>query len=81
MYLSRPIDVYLQLDGVFWHGLDKPLEEIVSFPQVIFQFEDDHKQDAWFQIRGLKLVQITDLEWNVCYQNGNFDSITLKLGG
>lgn len=80
-YYVKPLNVYVQLDGVFWHGLDKPLEEIAEFPRIYEQYESDREQDLWFQSNGLRLVRVTDQEWNKCYQTGNFDSILEKLGG
>lgn len=80
-YYVRDTDTYVQLDGVFWHGLNKPLEELVSFPRVLSQYNDDRDQDAWFLSRDLRLVRITDLEWNKCYRAKDFGDILKKLGG
>ena len=61
------IDTYVQLDGVYWHGLDKPIEEIreSSKPRDIGRvgkWEQDRKQDEWFASHSLRLVRVTDLE-------------------
>jgi len=60
------IDTYVQLDGVYWHGLDRPIEEIreSSKPRDIARvgkWEQDRRQDAWFASHSLRLVRVTDL--------------------
>jgi very-short-patch-repair endonuclease len=72
-----PIDVviknddqvtYVQYDGVYWHGLDRPLEEIALHKKprdVVIQqkWSIDRRQDVWFVEQGLKLVRVTDAEF------------------
>jgi G:T-mismatch repair DNA endonuclease (very short patch repair protein) len=72
--LGRPIDVflmdediYVQIDGRYWHGLDRPIEEIraSSYPRdrtIAERWEADRRQDEQFAERGLRLVRVTDLE-------------------
>jgi hypothetical protein len=62
------IVTYVQIDGVYWHGLDRPLSEIQSSDRKIDQvilgkIITDNKQNEWFQNQNLKLVRISDLEW------------------
>jgi hypothetical protein len=61
----RSIDTYVQLDGVYWHGLDRPIELIAEHRtkrdvQIHKKWATDREQDAWFAERGMKLVRITD---------------------
>lgn len=61
------IDTYIQLDGVYWHGLDRPIEIIQASSrprdQAIYQkWLNDREQDAWFAEKGLRLVRITDVQ-------------------
>lgn len=61
------IQLYLQVDGIYWHGLDRSIEEIKKFKNkrdvTIFQaFQRDKQQDVWFPENNLKLVRITDKE-------------------
>lgn len=67
-FYIKSIDVYVQFDGVYWHGLDRPLEEIQEFKtprdRVIYRkFLTDREQEKWFQERNLKLVRVTDREF------------------
>jgi len=62
------LDTYVQLDGVYWHGLDRPIEEIrgSSVPrdqQIVRKWETDRKQDAWFVEQGIRLMRITDVDF------------------
>jgi very-short-patch-repair endonuclease len=61
------IDVYLQLDGVYWHGLNRPREDIESSSnprdKVIFEtMGRDVRQNEWFGSNEKKLVRVTDLQ-------------------
>lgn len=72
--LRRPIDVflidedvYVQIDGRYWHGLDRLIEEIKasSYPRdrsIAERWEADRRQDEQFTEHGLRLVRVTDLE-------------------
>ena len=60
-------DIYLQIDGRYWHGLDRPLEEIkqssAGRDKSIYQrWFSDREQDEQFFAAGLRLVRITDKE-------------------
>ncbi len=72
-------DTYVQLDGEFWHGLDKPYTEL--HPKGREAFDRDRAQDEWFASQGKRLVRITDKELATCCAQNNWDSIVLKLGG
>lgn len=58
---------YVQIDGVFWHGLDRHLEEIIALKnkldsRILMTHAKDRKQDAWFNARSMRLARITDKE-------------------
>lgn len=64
-FYIEDVDTYVQFDGVYWHGLDRPIDEIRnSFTprdaSIVRNWECDRKQDAAFRAKGLKLVRITD---------------------
>lgn len=66
-FYVKNIDTYVQLDGVYWHGLDRPIEEIAKFTtkrdrQIYVKWLTDRDQDAWFKHNDLKLRRITDVE-------------------
>ena len=58
--------VLMQIDGVYWHGLDRPLKMIKEFKTprdytIFIKYECDRQQDAYCLEHGLKLVRITDM--------------------
>lgn len=62
------IDTYVQFDGVYWHGLDRPIEavrECVSSRDGIIArtWEIDREQERWFREHRLRLVRVTDEEY------------------
>jgi hypothetical protein len=63
------IDVYLQFDGVYWHGLDRKIEEIKLFKnkqdKVIYStYCRDKLQNAYFKTNNLKLIRLTDKQFS-----------------
>lgn len=58
-------DVYVQLDGSYWHGLDRPIDVIKSSTKprdgaIVRAFYRDREQDAWFAAQNMRLIRITD---------------------
>jgi hypothetical protein len=58
-------DTYVQLDGVYWHGLDRDIKEIRHSQSkrdntIMKMIEHDRIQDLWFKEHRLKLIRITD---------------------
>lgn len=63
-YYVPSVDVYFEADGVFWHGLGTPYDELHSRQRS--QYDKDRAQDEWFMNNQLKLVRVTDeqiVEW------------------
>lgn len=57
--------IYIQFDGVYWHGLDRPIEIIKEFKnprdKVIYEtYLRDQEQNKWFKENNLKLVRVKD---------------------
>jgi very-short-patch-repair endonuclease len=64
-FFIKPTKIYLQVDGAYWHGLDRIPEIIKESKKLrdlyIFKnIEKDNKQNKWFLENNLKLVRITD---------------------
>jgi hypothetical protein len=60
-------NIYIQFDGVFWHGLDRPIAEIRQSlrpvdQQIVRKWETDRAQENWFDVQRLCLVRVTDVE-------------------
>jgi hypothetical protein len=67
-FYVHTIDTYIQLDGVYWHGLDRPrhvLESSMSPRDAVIlrTYQIDQEQNAWFRDNGLRLVRITDKQF------------------
>jgi len=63
----KSLDLYIQLDGVYWHGLDRPIDVIAEGltkrdVQIYHKYLTDRAQDEWFRTRGLKLLRLTDVQ-------------------
>ncbi len=61
------LSCYLQYDGVYWHGLNRPLDVIKNSPlerdkKIYEGYLRDRKQDEWFKANNLVLIRITDLQ-------------------
>lgn len=66
-FYVHTISVYVELDGEYWHGLDRPIEQIAlartrTDRKILGTHHSDRMQDIWFRDNGLKLVRITDKE-------------------
>lgn len=63
-----PLHTFVQLDDVYWHGLDRPLELIREFvhsrDRIIYQkWLTDREQDEAYKRRGIRLIRVTDLQF------------------
>lgn len=62
------IDTYVQFDGVYWHGLDRPIEiirasKLIRDQAIVKKWETDQKQNVWFFANRLRLIRVTDLHF------------------
>jgi hypothetical protein len=72
-------DVYVEEDGVFWHGLDHPYEQLHESKRL--KYDADRMQDEWFRSRGRRLVRITDEEVKMCHELNDWSLILTRLEG
>jgi len=66
-FYIKTIDLYIQLDGVYWHGLDRPIEDIKKFEHkrdsVIYTtYMRDIEQVMWFKENNKRLVRGNSVE-------------------
>ena len=54
-------DVYIQFDGVYYHGLDRPYDQLS--PVIRRKYDRDRAVDALFSRLGLRLIRVTDKRW------------------
>jgi hypothetical protein len=72
-FYVKSIDVYVQFDGLYWHALEKSIEEIrqsglAGNKHDMARYRKwlvDRQQDTWFLKRHLRLVRISDKEFKV----------------
>lgn len=63
-FYVKSIDTYVQFDGDYWHGLDRPISVIKEFKtkrdrQIYYKWCVDRKQDVWFKTNMMKLIRIS----------------------
>jgi hypothetical protein len=73
------IQTYVQADGVFWHGLDRPYDEL--HPKGREAYDRDREQDEWFRASGHRLVRVTDQEIMMCHELNDWSLILTRLEG
>lgn len=78
-FYVKNLDVYVEVDGVFWHGLTSTYENL--HPKQRGQYDRDRAKDAWFLSVNKRLVRVTDVELLACQDSGNWSDIVAKLGG
>lgn len=66
MYVKK-LDTYVQVDSVYWHGLDRSIEKILEFKnprdKTIYEtYLRDQEQNDWFKTNSKKLIRFTDKE-------------------
>ncbi len=59
-FYIKGIDTYVQLDGVYWHGLNVPYEELRGTPKL--KFDRDRACDEHFAATRRKLIRVTDID-------------------
>jgi hypothetical protein len=69
-FYIKSMDTYVQFDGIYWHGLDRPLNEIRKIKSqrdkaILKTVERDYLQNCWFKDNNLKLIRITDKQFNL----------------
>lgn len=64
-FLVHDVSTYVQLDGVYWHGLDRPIEQIrlrasKHDVRILGTMQRDVEQNHYCATHGIRLVRITD---------------------
>lgn len=67
-FYVKSLDTYIQFDGEYWHGLDRPIELIRTSMKprdraIVGKWETDRRQVAWFAEHGMRLVRVTDVQF------------------
>jgi len=67
-FYIKTTNVYVQFDGVYWHGLNKPIDVIKTETAkrsmtIVATYEKDRHQDLWFKENNVRLIRITDQQF------------------
>jgi hypothetical protein len=67
-FYIRTINLYVELDGVYWHGLDRPIEQIELLKSkrdaiILRHYSTDRDLESYAKSNGMKLLRITDKEY------------------
>ena len=62
------IDLFVQIDGSYWHGLDRPIDVIKQFKSkqdvIIYKkYMTDQEQKSWFEDKKLNLLRVLDTQF------------------
>jgi very-short-patch-repair endonuclease len=68
-FYIKSLNLYLQLDGIYWHGLNRDISQIknsnIRQDKKIYQnYLRDQKLNSYMKEKGLKMVRITDEFFN-----------------
>lgn len=69
-FYIKSTKTYIQFDGIYWHGLDRPLNEIRKMKSqrdkaILKTVKRDYLQNCWFKDNNLKLIRITDEQFDL----------------
>lgn len=59
-FYVKSIDAYVQLDGIYWHGLNAPYDQLRGTPKA--KFDRDRQCDVHFSQIHKMLIRITDVD-------------------
>ncbi len=67
-FYVKDINVYIQFDGVYWHGLDRHIDLIEKSAkprdiQILKTYIKDREQDTWCLENHIALIRITDKQF------------------
>ena len=80
-FYIKSIDTYIQFDGVYWHGLNRPIKEIKESKnprdeKILKTYYRDIEQNRWCNENNIKLIRITDVEYSASTQSEIKEKIT-----
>ncbi len=72
-------DVYVQYDGVYWHGLDRPINIIAEHStkrdvMIHKKWLTDREQESWFKEHDMRLIRVPSSSFN----RKNFTCLTFE---
>jgi len=74
-FYVKEIDTYVEVDGVFWHGINNNKER----PSIVRK--KDKVKNQWFAENNHRLVRITDKEVEACDKSNDYEAIWNMLRG
>jgi hypothetical protein len=59
-FYIKSIDAWVQVDGVYWHGLVPTATTLAHANIIMYKQDVDRRQNEWFAERNMKLIRTTD---------------------
>jgi hypothetical protein len=83
-FYIKSLDIYIQFDGKYWHGLDRIIEEIKNSnnprdKRIFETFIRDQEQNEKFKFENKTLLRILDEDYKNWYKNNNDFSYEVLL--
>jgi hypothetical protein len=86
-YYVPSLELYVQMDGIYWHGLDRPLRKIrmsaasghINDRMIFHKLERDREQYELFRERGLKLFRISEDMFHLHRRLGTFSEVLDRM--
>jgi len=75
-YYVKNIGVYVQLDGIYWHGL---MGEKHVNAGILKTVARDKRLNDWFNASDKKLFRLTDAQWNEVKKQGDYSPLEQQL--
>lgn len=86
-FYVKSIDTWIQVDGVYWHGIDGQIENHRQNATtdrrskiIVYKWETDKRQVAWFAERSMRLIRITDKDVYRATKSSGGSNALIELG-
>ena len=84
-FYIKSINIYVQYDGIYWHGLDRSIEEIKKYKtardKIIYRkYCTDKKQEKWFKDNNLTLIRVRSDEFYDALKNDIVKELLIEKG-
>lgn len=78
-------DIYIQIDGVYWHGLDRPIDIIENSERprdktILRKWHTDREQNLWFHSENKRLLRFTDVEFRNAKRQNQVEKLLRDCG-
>jgi len=84
-FYIKSIDTFVQIDGVYWHGLNRNIDEIRKSTKprditILRKWVTDHEQNEWFSCENKRLFRFTDVEFRNAKRQNQVEQLLRDRG-